>query len=74
MDARIYTVFAAQSNNTVWSLHYSDRAILTVIPDPIWPDMMWRIHWPDGRFSDIGNLSRVKDDRRHGRTRPAAPE
>jgi hypothetical protein len=62
MDARIYTVFAAQSNNTVWSLHYGDsRAILTVIPDAIWPGMH-RIHWPDGGgLSDIGNLTRIKD-------------
>ena len=31
-----------------------------VVPDPDWPGM-WRIAWPDGRFSDLVNLPRAKD-------------
>jgi hypothetical protein len=32
----------------------------TVQPDPAWPQM-WRIHAPDGRVSDMVNLTRAKD-------------
>jgi hypothetical protein len=31
-----------------------------VLPDHDWPDT-WRIAWPDGRLSDLVNLSRAKD-------------
>ena len=31
-----------------------------VVPDAAHPDM-WRVRWPDGRLSDIANLTRVKD-------------
>jgi hypothetical protein len=45
-----------------WSLHYghNGRALAIVAPDPVWP-RMWRIHWPDGRVSDVGNLTRMRD-------------
>ena len=36
------------------------RSLATVIPDAQWPGM-WRIAWPDGRISDMANLSRAKD-------------
>jgi hypothetical protein len=29
-------------------------------PDAIYPGM-WRVRWPDGRLSDMVNLSRAKD-------------
>jgi hypothetical protein len=47
-----------------WSLHYGNntRAIATVVPDIDWLDSsIYRIHWPDGWVSDLGNLSRIKD-------------
>ena len=31
-----------------------------VVPDPARPDM-WRVQWPDGRLSDMTNLTRAKD-------------
>jgi hypothetical protein len=31
-----------------------------VVPDPARPGM-WRVRWPDGRLSDITNLTRAKD-------------
>jgi hypothetical protein len=33
--------------------------VAVIIPDPLSPGM-WRI-WCDGRLSDIGNLTRIKD-------------
>ena len=30
------------------------------IQDSVYPNM-WRVQWPDGRLSDITNLSRAKD-------------
>jgi hypothetical protein len=30
------------------------------IPDAVYPDM-WRVQWPDGRVSDMANLSRIND-------------
>jgi hypothetical protein len=46
----------------VWALHYgrSTKPLALVKPDETWPTM-WRIHWPDGRTSDMVNLSRAKD-------------
>ena len=45
-----------------YALHYgsAERALATVVPDSQWPGM-WRIAWPDGRLSDMVNLSRAKD-------------
>jgi hypothetical protein len=31
-----------------------------VVPDPANPGM-WRVRWPDGRLSDMTNLTRAKD-------------
>jgi hypothetical protein len=31
-----------------------------VVPDPARPGM-WRVRWPDGRLSDMTNLTRAKD-------------
>jgi hypothetical protein len=31
-----------------------------VVPDEVHPGM-WRVRWPDGRLSDITNLTRAKD-------------
>ena len=51
-----------------------------VVPDPARPGM-WRVRWPDGRLSDITNLTRAKDAitcfieteerRQRGRQRPS---
>ena len=44
------------------ALHYGDtrKPLALVVPDKHWPGM-YRIAWPDGRLSDIANLSRAKD-------------
>lgn len=31
-----------------------------VVPDDKWPNM-WRVLWPDGKTSDMVNLTRAKD-------------
>ena len=31
-----------------------------IIPDKTYPNM-WRVLWPDGRLSDMANLTRAKD-------------
>jgi hypothetical protein len=36
------------------------RPLATVVPDSQWRGM-WRIAWPDGRLSDMANLTRAKD-------------
>jgi hypothetical protein len=38
----------------------SSRPILKIVPDAAWPGL-YRIHWPDGRVSPPGNLTRAKD-------------
>ena len=44
------------------SLHYGDstKVLATVAPDPLWP-AMFRVQWPDGSLSDLGNVSRIRD-------------
>jgi hypothetical protein len=43
-------------------LHYGNAqsALVWVVPDDHWPGM-WRMTWPDGRLSDMGNLLRIRD-------------
>jgi hypothetical protein len=44
-----------------WRLRLGTRLTGFVLrPDVKWPGM-WRIHAPDGRISDMVNLSRAKD-------------
>ena len=45
-----------------YALHYgsAQNPLATVVPDDRWPGM-WRIASPDGRLSDMVNLSRAKD-------------
>jgi hypothetical protein len=44
-----------------WRLKIGNRLTgIVVWPDSKWPGM-WRIHAPDGRISDMVNLSRAKD-------------
>jgi cytochrome c peroxidase len=38
----------------------SNRHNARLIPDTAYPDM-WRVQWPDGRTSDMANLTRAKD-------------
>ena len=44
-----------------YSLHYGNaqRPLARILPDS-WPGM-WRIVWPDGRLTDMTNLTRAKD-------------
>jgi hypothetical protein len=46
----------------VYRLHYASakRPVAEVVPDEQWRGM-WRIRWPDGALSDMGNISRIKD-------------
>jgi hypothetical protein len=45
----------------IWRLHIGKRFTgITVIPDEKWPGM-WRVQTPDGRVSDMVNLTRAKD-------------
>jgi hypothetical protein len=43
-------------------LHYgaAKHPLAEVVPDANWPGM-WRVRWPDGSLSDLGNLTRVKE-------------
>jgi hypothetical protein len=34
--------------------------LVCIVPDARYPGM-WRMAWPDGRLSDMANLSRIKD-------------
>jgi len=45
-----------------WALHAIGHrsAIVHVVPDKVWPGM-WRIRHPNGRLSDMANLSWAKD-------------
>ena len=45
-----------------YGLYYgsSEHPIAEVISDATWPSM-WRVAWPDGRLSDMVNLTRAKD-------------
>jgi hypothetical protein len=43
-----------------WCLYYGQALIVSVVPDSVHAGM-WRIVWPDGRTSDMVNLSRAKD-------------
>jgi hypothetical protein len=55
---------SSQKNPSTQTLHHGNnsRVIATVELDFDWPDSsIYRIHWPDGRVSDLGNLSRIKD-------------
>jgi hypothetical protein len=38
----------------------SNRLNARLIPDTTYPGM-WRVQWPDGRLSDMVNLTRAKD-------------
>jgi hypothetical protein len=47
---------------TTWNLYYLRRKtpVMRIVPDEKY-DGMWRIHWPDGKISDMVNLSRARD-------------
>jgi hypothetical protein len=38
----------------------ADRLLAAVKPDKDWPGL-WRVHLPDGRITDMVNLTRAKD-------------
>jgi hypothetical protein len=44
------------------ALYYGNARspLVRIVPDGTFP-VMWRMSWPDGRLSDMANLSRVKD-------------
>jgi hypothetical protein len=39
----------------------NDDHLAIVEPDSKYPGVMWRIRFPDGRLSDMANLTRAKD-------------
>ena len=45
-----------------FSLHYGNALspLVRIVADGVQADM-WRMSWPDGRLSDLANLSRIKD-------------
>jgi hypothetical protein len=44
-----------------FQLYYGSTLLaFLVVPDSVYPSM-YRVKWPDGRLSDICNLSRAKD-------------
>jgi hypothetical protein len=51
-----------EARKVAYALHYgsAQSPLATVDPDNRWPGM-WRIAWPDGRITDMVNLSRAKD-------------
>jgi hypothetical protein len=53
---------AELKNQAAYALHYGSACspMVTVVPDINWPGM-YRLAWPDGRLSDMANLSRAKD-------------
>jgi hypothetical protein len=50
----------APSPAPTFTLYYGSTPFATVAPDSLWPGT-YRIHWPDRRVSDLGNLTRVRD-------------
>jgi hypothetical protein len=65
VDAKTtYTEISPQGNLAEWSLVHAGRVIATVKPiiDSFSPGViLYVIAWPDGRVSDLANLTRVKD-------------
>ena len=41
-------------------LHYRRRVVATLVADEDWPKL-YRVHLPDGRITDMVNLTRAKD-------------
>ena len=50
-------------------LQLGQRKLAQIEPDAVWPSM-WRVRTPDGRLSEMVNISRARDA---ARARPAAP-
>jgi hypothetical protein len=42
------------------TLRFGKRVMATVVPDRDWP-RMYRVQMPDGRLTDMVNLTRAKD-------------
>jgi hypothetical protein len=44
------------------SLFYgsAQTPLVRIVPDAVYPNT-WRVIWPDGRVSDLANISRIKD-------------
>lgn len=65
MDAVVYRKPPPPGNGArispaEWLLRHHSRVLVRVVPDAIWPGM-YRLHWPNGRRSDLANLTRIKD-------------
>jgi hypothetical protein len=39
----------------------SKQALLSIVPDAKYPDIMWRVDRPDGSLSSMANRTRAKD-------------
>jgi len=53
--------------DAVWrgnDLIYRHRVVASIVPDPKWPQM-YRVRLPDGRVTDMVNLSRARDAARY---------
>jgi hypothetical protein len=60
MHAPLYRKPRHTVNGTKYSLfHHDERLPFSVVPDVIWPGM-YRVEWPDGQLSDMGNLCRCQ--------------
>jgi hypothetical protein len=55
-------LFSLETTMKQYSLYYLNRPkpVLSVVPDAAYTGM-WRVAWPDGRLSDMVNLTRAKD-------------
>lgn len=55
-------VQAAPPKRQAYALHYGGARVplVLVVPDINWPGM-YQLAWPDGRLSDMVNLSRARD-------------
>jgi len=59
---RTLDIDRGETRKVTYALYYgsAQRPLATVVPDSHWA-CMWRIAGPDGRLSDMANLTRCKD-------------
>ena len=55
-------IFPVRADRLTFALRYGHARtpLALLLPDSDWPGM-WCIAWPDGRLSDLVNLTRAKD-------------
>jgi hypothetical protein len=59
---RLPAAASGDGGRVVYALYdgNAQQPMVRVAPDDRWPDM-WRMIWPDGELSDMGNLTRIKE-------------